>query len=101
MTVGPLLLLISLSFILFGNKPQPFTPIIAGPAFSFGGVVISQVTVATVVMAVVDRDRRARRAPPHARRHAAARALRASDHGRAARHPLPSALDRRVVRHRV
>ena len=30
MTVGPLLLLISLSFILFGNKPQPFTPIIAG-----------------------------------------------------------------------
>lgn len=53
MTVGPLLLLISLSFILFGNKPQPFTPIIAGPAFSTGGVVISQVTVATVGMAVV------------------------------------------------
>ena len=50
MTVGPLLLLISMSFILFGNKPQPFTPIIAGPAFSFGGVVISQVTIATVVM---------------------------------------------------
>ncbi|MBS1672714.1 MAG: branched-chain amino acid ABC transporter permease [Actinobacteria bacterium] len=53
MTVGPLLLLISLSFILFGNKPQPFTPIIAGPAFSVGGVVISQVTVWTVSMAVV------------------------------------------------
>lgn len=53
MTVGPLLLLISLSFILFGNKPQPFTPIIAGPAFSIGGVVISQVTVATVVLAVI------------------------------------------------
>lgn len=53
MTVGPLLLLISLSFILFGNKPQPFAPIIAGPAFSVGGVVISQVTVATVGMAVV------------------------------------------------
>ena len=53
MTVGPLLLLISLSFILFGNKPQPFTPIIAGPAFSAGGVVISQVTVWTVGMAVV------------------------------------------------
>ena len=53
MTVGPLLLLISMSFILFGNKPQPFTPIIAGPAFSFGGVVISQVTVATVAMAIV------------------------------------------------
>ncbi|MDQ4214584.1 ABC transporter permease subunit [Microbacterium sp. ASV81] len=53
MTVGPLLLLISLSFILFGNKPQPFAPLIAGPAFSVGGVVVSQVTVATVLMAVV------------------------------------------------
>ncbi|MFF8188046.1 branched-chain amino acid ABC transporter permease [Microbacterium sp. NPDC016588] len=53
MTVGPLLLLISLSFILFGNKPQPFTPLIAGPAFQVGDVVISQVTVATVGMAVV------------------------------------------------
>ncbi|WP_025159141.1 branched-chain amino acid ABC transporter permease [Leifsonia aquatica] len=52
-TVGPLLLLISLSFILFGNKPQPFSPIIAGPAFTVGGVVISQVTVATVSLAVV------------------------------------------------
>ncbi|MBS1698561.1 MAG: branched-chain amino acid ABC transporter permease [Actinobacteria bacterium] len=53
MTVGPLLLLISLSFILFGNKPQPFTPIIAGPAFSIGGVVISQVTLWTVGMSIV------------------------------------------------
>ena len=52
-TVGPLLLLISLSFILFGNKPQPFAPIIAGPAFRLGGVVISQLTLATVGMAVV------------------------------------------------
>ncbi len=52
-TVGPLLLLISLSFILFGNKPQPFSPIIAGPAFTVGGVVISQVTVATVTLAIV------------------------------------------------
>ncbi|MFT4229584.1 MAG: branched-chain amino acid ABC transporter permease [Microbacterium sp.] len=53
MTVGPLLLLISLSFILFGNKPQPFAPIIAGPAFSIGSVVVSQLTIATVTMAVV------------------------------------------------
>ncbi|MCO1338883.1 branched-chain amino acid ABC transporter permease [Kocuria polaris] len=53
MTVGPLLLLISMSFILFGNKPQPFTPIIAGPAFHIGGVVVSQVTVATVSLAIV------------------------------------------------
>ena len=53
MAVGPLLLLLLLSFILFGNKPQPFDPIIAGPAFSVGGVVVSQVTVATVLMAIV------------------------------------------------
>ncbi|MEZ3159337.1 branched-chain amino acid ABC transporter permease [Microbacterium sp. BWT-B31] len=53
MTVGPLLLLVALSFILFGNKPQPFTPIIAGPAFSFGGVVISQVALWTVGMSLL------------------------------------------------
>lgn len=52
-TVGPLLLLISMSFILFGNKPQPFSPIIAGTAFRVGGVVISQVTIATVTLAIV------------------------------------------------
>lgn len=52
-TVASLLLLISLSFILFGNRPQPFAPIIAGPAFRVGGVVVSQVTVATVSLAIV------------------------------------------------
>lgn len=53
MTVGPLLLLISLSFILFGNKPQAFAQIISGPAFRIGGVVINYVTIATVSLAVV------------------------------------------------
>ncbi|WP_028921407.1 branched-chain amino acid ABC transporter permease [Pseudonocardia acaciae] len=52
-TVAVLLLLISLSFILFGNKPQPFRPVLAGPAFEVGGVVISQVTVVTVALAVL------------------------------------------------
>ncbi|QDZ14641.1 branched-chain amino acid ABC transporter permease [Humibacter ginsenosidimutans] len=52
-TVGPLLLLISLSFIMFGNKPQPFEPIIQGPAFQVVGVAVSWLTVTTVVMAVV------------------------------------------------
>lgn len=52
-TVGPLLLLISLSFILFGNKPQPFSPVIAGPAFTVGDVVVSQVTVVTVLLSIV------------------------------------------------
>ncbi|MGN6203576.1 branched-chain amino acid ABC transporter permease [Humibacter sp.] len=52
-TVGPLLLLISLSFILFGNKPQPFEPIIAGPAFQLAGVTVSWLTVTTVLLSVV------------------------------------------------
>lgn len=53
MTVGPLLILISLSFILFGNKPQPFAPIIAGAAVEIAGVVISWLTVATVSLSIV------------------------------------------------
>ncbi|RSN28859.1 branched-chain amino acid ABC transporter permease [Amycolatopsis sp. WAC 04169] len=52
-TVAVLLLLISLSFILFGNKPQPFHPILDGPAVTVGGVVISQVTVVTVALAIL------------------------------------------------
>ncbi|GAA4524012.1 branched-chain amino acid ABC transporter permease [Amycolatopsis samaneae] len=52
-TVAVLLLLISLSFILFGNKPQPFQPLLGGPAFEIGGVVVSQVTVVTVGLAVL------------------------------------------------
>ncbi len=53
MTVGPLLILISLSFIMFGNKPQPFAPIIAGAAFEAAGVVISWLTIATVSLAII------------------------------------------------
>lgn len=52
-TIGPLLLLISLSFILFGNKPQPFKPIIRGPAFSLGGASVSWLTITTVCLAVL------------------------------------------------
>ena len=51
-TVAALLLLISMSFILFGNKPQPFAPIIAGPAFEVSGVVISQLALVTVAAAI-------------------------------------------------
>jgi len=53
MTVAPLLMLISLSFILFGNKPQPFSPILSGAAFTASGVVVSWVTVTMVLLAVV------------------------------------------------
>lgn len=52
-TVALLLLLISLSFILFGNKPQPFDPIIGGPAFSILGTTVAWITLATVSLAVV------------------------------------------------
>src|SRR5699024_9391441 len=52
-TVALLLLLISLSFIMFGNKPQPFDPIIAGPAFSVLGTSVAWITVTTVSIAVV------------------------------------------------
>jgi branched-chain amino acid transport system permease protein len=52
-TVAVLLLLISLAFILFGNKPQQFRPLLAGPAFTVGDVVISQVTVVTVALALL------------------------------------------------
>lgn len=53
MTVGPFLLLISLSYILFGNKPQPFSPLLSGPAFRVAGVVVSWVTVVMVFLAIL------------------------------------------------
>ena len=53
MTVAPFLLLMSLSYIMFGNKPQPFAPIFDGAAFSVAGVVVSWVTVVTVSLAVI------------------------------------------------
>ena len=51
-TVGALLVLISISFILFGTKPQVFQAVFAGAAVSIGGVSISQVTVAMLALAV-------------------------------------------------
>lgn len=53
MTVAPFLLLMSLSYIMFGNKPQPFAPIFNGAAFSVAGVVVSWVTIITVSLAVL------------------------------------------------
>lgn len=53
MTVAPLLLLMSLSYILFGNKPQPFAPLFNGPAFEVAGVVVSWVTIITVSLATL------------------------------------------------
>ena len=52
-TVAALLLLISISFILFGTKPKMFRAVFSGPAFTLEGVVISQVTVVMVILALV------------------------------------------------
>ena len=52
-TVGVLIMLIALSFILFGTRPLPFRPVLPGVAFTLGGVVVSQVTLLLVVAAVV------------------------------------------------
>lgn len=52
-TVAALLLLISLSFIVFGTRPMTFRSLISGTAFSVGNVVISQVTVVMVILAVL------------------------------------------------
>ena len=51
-TVGVLLVLISLSYILFGTKPQPFQPLVPGPAFEVGGIVVTNLTVVTVCIAL-------------------------------------------------
>lgn len=51
-TVAALLLLISISFILFGTKPKMFRAFFSGPAFTLEGVVISQVTVVIVILAL-------------------------------------------------
>lgn len=52
-TVAALLLLVSLSFILFGTKPQPFRALFPGAALTIGNVVISQVTVVLVILAIL------------------------------------------------
>jgi len=52
-TVCMLLVLITVSFLLFGTRPLPFPPLLPGVAFSLGGVVVYQVTVLLVVLAVL------------------------------------------------
>lgn len=53
MTVAPFLMLMSLSYIMFGNKPKPFEPILNGLAFSLAGVAISWVTIVTVSLSII------------------------------------------------
>jgi len=52
-TVCVLLVLIALSFLIFGTRPLPFPPLLPGVAFSLGEVVVSQVTLLLLVLAVL------------------------------------------------
>jgi len=53
-TVAGLLFLISLGFILFGYRNQPFPTLVAGPMFTLpGGAVVSKVTVLVIALAIV------------------------------------------------
>lgn len=51
-TVASLLMLISLSFVLFGSRPQPLRPLLVGPAFVAGDVAVTKVGVAMLIAAV-------------------------------------------------
>jgi branched-chain amino acid transport system permease protein len=52
-TVASLLMLISLSFVLFGSRPQPLRPLLIGPAFVAGNIAVTKVGVALLITAVV------------------------------------------------
>lgn len=52
-TVATLLFLISIAYILFGSRPQPFKPIIFGPLMELpGGIVITKISVFSIGLAV-------------------------------------------------
>ncbi|HEY8684493.1 MAG TPA: branched-chain amino acid ABC transporter permease [Chloroflexota bacterium] len=51
-TVASLLMLISISFILFGSQPQPLRPLLVGPAFVAGNVAVTKVGVAMLIAAI-------------------------------------------------
>lgn len=52
-TVATLLGLISLSFIVFGTRPQANPPLLVGPLFTFDTIAVTKVGVLMLVMAVV------------------------------------------------
>jgi branched-chain amino acid transport system permease protein len=51
-SIAALLLLLSLSYLLFGTNPLAFPPLVSGAAFTVAGVVISNITVVMVFVAV-------------------------------------------------
>lgn len=52
-TVAALLALISAAYIVFGNRPRTFPPLLAGPAFTVAGVVITKVALAMTILGIV------------------------------------------------
>lgn len=53
-TVATLLFLISIAYILFGSRPQPFKPIIFGPLMELpGGLIITKISVFSITLAIV------------------------------------------------
>lgn len=51
-TIAVFLILVSLSFIFFGTKPQSFRSILPGPAFEVAGVIVTKVTILMVALAI-------------------------------------------------
>lgn len=52
-TVSTLLGLLSLSFVVFGTRPQPNPPLLVGPLLSFGTVTVTRIGALMLVIAVV------------------------------------------------
>lgn len=52
-TVAALLMFISLAYLLFGTRPQALRPLLIGPAFQAGGVSVTKVGLAMLVLAIV------------------------------------------------
>lgn len=52
-TVATLLGLMSLSFLVFGTRPQANPPLLIGPLFSFGTIAVTKVGVLMLIVAVI------------------------------------------------
>ncbi|MGP6204682.1 branched-chain amino acid ABC transporter permease [Microbacterium sp. F2] len=52
-TVGTLLGLMSVSYVVFGTQPQQLRPLVIGPLFSIGNVAVTKVGVLLLGMAIV------------------------------------------------
>jgi branched-chain amino acid transport system permease protein len=51
-TVASLLMLVSVSYLLFGTRPQALRPLLVGPAFTSGQFAVTKVSLAMLIAAV-------------------------------------------------